>query len=180
MEQDGFLIKPDNCVACKACEIACKKRNRLGNGIRLRTVTSLEKGEFPNVTVVNKSLSCMHCGKPLCAAVCSVGAIHKRIEDGIVVVDEDRCIGCHNCLSGCPFGVPQYRDNGTMVKCDLCLDRKELGLEPACVRTCFYNALHAGSLRKLSIPARERVNKRLAGPSQPSVLISSAKQGESV
>lgn len=180
MEHYGFLIDPDNCVACKACEIACKKRNALSDGPRLRTVSSVVKGEFPNLTVINVSMSCRHCGKPGCVAVCPVGAITKRVEDGIVVVDEARCIGCHTCLSGCPFGVPQYRDNGTMVKCDLCLDRKELGLEPACVRSCFYNALHAGPLSELAEMARERANACFAGAPQPSVLIASTDPEEMI
>lgn len=55
------------------------------------------------------------------------------------MVDEAKCIGCFACLTACPFNVPQFRDNGTMVKCDICLDRKEMGLEPACVRSCFLN-----------------------------------------
>lgn len=173
MEHYGFLFESSNCVACKACEIACKNWNRLGEGPRLRTVTSMETGEFPNLAVVNISHSCRHCGKPGCAAVCPVGAIHKRAEDGIVVVDEAKCIGCHACLSGCPFGVPQYRDNGTMVKCDLCLGRKELGLEPACVRSCFYDALHAGPLSELAIRVRERVSGQLAATSLPQALTSS-------
>lgn len=172
MKQYGFLIEPDLCVGCKACEIACKNRNQLGEGPRLRKVTSLEKGKFPNITVSNISLSCMHCGKPYCEEVCPEGAIHKRDEDGIVVVDETKCTGCHLCFEACPFGVPQYRDEeGTMVKCDLCLDRLKLGLEPACVRTCFYSALHAGPLSELSVMARERVAERIAGSLQPSVLI---------
>jgi anaerobic dimethyl sulfoxide reductase subunit B (iron-sulfur subunit) len=169
MEQYGFLFETDKCVACKACEIACQKRHQSDQGLRLRTVTSLVKGEFPNVTVTNLSMSCMHCGKPLCAAVCPVGAITRRLEDGIIIVDEAKCIGCHACLSACPFNVPQFRDSGTMVKCDLCLDRKELGLEPACVRACFYDALHAGPLSELHAQACERLSERIARSSQPSV-----------
>ena len=172
MEQYGFLFETDKCVACKACEIACKQRNQSVKDLSPRTVTSLVKGEFPNVTVTNMSMSCMHCGKPLCAAVCPVGAITKRLEDGIVMVDEAKCIGCFACLSACPFNVPQFRDNGTMVKCDLCLDRKELGLEPACVRSCFYDALHAGPLSELHAKACERLSERMAGTSQPSVSTS--------
>jgi len=168
MEQHGFLFEPDKCVACKACEIACQQRNQSVNALPFRTVSSLEQGEFPNITVTNLSMSCMHCGKPLCAAVCPTGAITKRLEDGIVIVDEAKCIGCFACLTACPFNVPQFRDNGTMVKCDLCLDRKELGLEPACVRSCFYDALHAGPLTELHAQARERLIKRIAGASQSS------------
>jgi len=172
MEQHGFLFETAKCVACKACEIACQQRNQSDKALSLRTVTSLVKGEFPNVAVTHMSMSCMHCGKPLCAAVCPTGAITKRLEDGIVMVDEAKCIGCFACLSACPFNVPQFRDNGTMVKCDLCLDRKELDLEPACVRACFYDALHAGPLSELHAQARERLSERIAGASQPSVSTS--------
>ena len=170
MEQYGFLFETDKCVACKACEIACQKRNLADQGLRLRTVTSLVRGAFPNVSVTNMSMSCQQCGKPLCAAVCPTGAISKRLEDGIVVVDEAKCIGCFACLSACPFNVPQFRDNGTMVKCDLCLDRKEMGLEPACVQSCFYDALHAGPLSELHARAREKLTEKLAGASQPSIF----------
>lgn len=173
MEQWGFFVDTENCVGCKACEIACKNRNNLGPGPRLRKVTSLESGEFPNVTVMNISMSCMHCGKPACEAVCPTGAIRKREEDGVVVVDNTKCIGCHYCFFACPFGVPQYGEDGTMVKCDLCTDRREAGLDPACVHTCFYDALHAGPLAELSSLVRDRVAGGLtsSADTQPSVIV---------
>jgi len=170
MEQWGFMVDTESCVACRACEIACKNRNELGVGPRLRQVASLEAGRFPDVLVTNFSMSCMHCGNPACVAVCPAGAISKRSEDGVVVVDKDKCIGCHYCFFACPFGVPAYRSDGTMVKCDLCIDRREMGLQPACVKTCFYEALHAGPLSELATLAREKTAKKLAGSTVPSVI----------
>jgi len=117
-------------------------------------------------------MACMHCGEPACVAVCPAGAITKRAEDGIVVVDQNKCIGCHYCFFACPFGVPQYGDDGTMQKCNLCLDRLAAGKEPACVATCPAGALHAGKLSDLAKIAQEKVAKKLAASTQPSVLIS--------
>ena len=172
MEQYGFLIDPGNCVACKACEIACKKRNHLADGPRLRKVTSVESGAFPDMTVINRSLACMHCAQAACVAECPVGAIQKRAEDGIVVVNEAECTACQTCATACPFDVPQYRaEDGAMVKCDLCLERRDMGLEPACVRVCFYDALRAGPLSELEALARDRESKRLSGPTQPSIIV---------
>ncbi len=113
---------------------------------------------------------CTGCG--ICAAVCSTGAISKRAEDGIVVMDQDKCIGCHYCFFACPFGIPQYGDDGTMQKCDFCLDRLEQGKEPACVATCPTKALHAGTMEELSKLAAEKAATKLAGATQPSILIS--------
>jgi anaerobic dimethyl sulfoxide reductase subunit B (iron-sulfur subunit) len=171
MEQWGFLIDTQSCVGCKACEIACKNRNHLGVGPRLRRVSTIESGEFPDTVVTNISLACMHCGKPACVAVCPTGALFKRSQDGVVIVDRTKCIGCHYCFFACPFGVPQYADDGTMVKCDLCTDRREVGLEPACVQTCFYHALYAGPLTELSSLMRDKMANRLAGSSDPSILV---------
>ena len=171
MEQWGFLIDTENCVGCKACEIACKNRNKLGVGPRLRQVYSLESGSFPDTVVTNVSLSCMHCGKPACMEVCPAGAISKRSEDGAVLVDKDKCIGCHYCFFACPFGVPSYRSEGTMIKCDLCADRREMGLEPACAHTCFYDALHAGPLSELATLAREKAAEKLTASAIPSLLV---------
>lgn len=178
MAQRGFYIELDRCVGCHSCEVACKQWNGLApnvvgkTGPKWRTVTSIESGVFPNLIAVNLSMACMHCGDPACQAVCPSGAISKRSEDGIVVVDDTKCIGCHYCFFACPFGVPQYGSDGTMQKCNYCLDRTEKGQSPACVASCPAQAIKAGTMDELSKYAQERVAKKLAGSTQPSVLIS--------
>ena len=79
-------------------------------------------GEFPEVNRVFTSQACNHCESPACVENCPVGAIAKREEDGLVVVDQQACIGCQTCASVCPFGIPQYRpEDGKMDKCDGCV-----------------------------------------------------------
>jgi anaerobic dimethyl sulfoxide reductase subunit B (iron-sulfur subunit) len=148
--QLGFDFDADKCVQCHACEVACKASHQVELGIKWRRVIWIWRGEFPKVACRTVSLSCLHCGNPPCEAACSAGAISKRPGDGIVVVDQVRCIGCHACLVACPFGVPQYGAAGKMQKCDLCVDRIEAGKEPACVATCPSGALRFGSLNELS------------------------------
>ena len=104
MEQFGFLVDTKNCVGCRACEIACKNRNQLESpGPRLRKVETTESGTFPNTRVVHLSLSCQHCENPACVEVCPAGAITKR-EDGTVIADQSKCLGCQACQSACPYG----------------------------------------------------------------------------
>jgi anaerobic dimethyl sulfoxide reductase subunit B (iron-sulfur subunit) len=85
---------------------------------------------------------------------CPVEAITKREEDGIVIVDQDTCLGekdCGACLDACPYGAPQFGDeeNPKMQKCDLCLERWEGDKKPICVEACPVRALDAGSMDEL-------------------------------
>jgi Fe-S-cluster-containing dehydrogenase component len=116
----------------------------------------------------------MHCGQPGCEAVCPQGAITKRSEDGIVVVDRSECIGCESCAEACPFGAPQHGKDGKMQKCDLCVERFAQGKQPVCVETCPGEALQFGTMEQLSELAAPKEVQKLAGPTQPSVLISSS------
>lgn len=174
MGQFGFLINTTNCVSCKACEIACKNRNKLESpGPRLRVVTTTEEGTFPDTKVTHFSTACMHCENPACVAVCPAGAIAKR-EDGTVVADQSKCIGCQACNAACPWGVPQYRlDDGTMIKCDGCADRRAAGLDPACAHTCFFGGLFAGDLDDLMAQAQAMGGsiEQIEGETGPSVLV---------
>ncbi len=171
MEQWGFLIDTGNCVGCRACEIACKNARQLDVGPRLRQVIVSEFGAYPDLVVTNISMSCMHCGKPACMEVCPTGAISKNSETGVVTVDDTKCIGCHYCFFACPFGIPAYRSNGTMVKCDMCAERRAMGLGPACAKTCYYHALYAGPLSELETLARQKAAKRVAASTKPSLLV---------
>jgi len=97
--------------------------------------------------------SCLHCEEPACVTVCPTGASYKRAEDGIVLVDEDKCIGCKLCSWACPYGAREYSQvEGVMKKCTLCVDRiynhnlEEAEREPACVQACPTRARHFGDL----------------------------------
>jgi anaerobic dimethyl sulfoxide reductase subunit B (iron-sulfur subunit) len=158
----------DRCIGCNSCIAACLDWNNImpGQGVQWRRMFNIESGEFPNTRLVNLSLACMHCAKPACKAICPVDAIEKRPEDGIVLVDKDKCIGCHSCFSACPLGVPQYGDDGTMQKCNLCLDRLAEGQQPACVDSCPSGALCSGTFEELSKRAQERAARKLAWATQ--------------
>lgn len=97
--------------------------------------------------------SCLHCEQPACVTVCPTGASFKRAEDGIVLVDEDKCIGCKLCSWACPYGAREYSAvEGVMKKCTLCIDRiynenlPEAERQPACVQACPTRARHFGDL----------------------------------
>ena len=171
--QYGFWIEPSRCIKCWACQVACKawKGTKAGT-INMRRVIDVWNGTFPNVRRTFISMSCMHCEKPACASACPADAIKKRAEDGIVLVDHSRCIGCHSCLIACPFGAPQFDASGVMSKCDYCVDRPAVGPQPACVATCPTQALHGGAMEELSRLSASKAGARLGAATQPSVLIS--------
>ena len=175
--QYGFYFDAGRCVGCNACVIACKDWNdaNLENAIFWRRVTTVETGECPRVALSNQSLSCMHCGKPACQAVCPAGAITKRPHDGIVAVDAAKCIGCRSCSQACPFGIPQYGADGKMQKCNLCLDKVNQRKIPACAAACTGEALFAGALNELSQARANKHPVRMAGVTRPSMLIPTAK-----
>ncbi len=169
-KQYGFYIEIDKCVGCQSCEVACKNWNDVEPGPRWRRVITTTKGRFPDVAKAFASISCMHCGNAPCEKVCPTGAISKRHEDGIVIVDRSKCIGCHYCFFACPFGSVQFGSDGTMQKCDMCIDRIEEGKEPACVATCKFKALHFGTLLELSKLVPNKHVERLAEATRPSLL----------
>ena len=101
------------------------------------------------------SISCLHCQNPPCLSSCPVSAIHKREEDGIVLVDPEICLGkesCGLCEKACPYEIPRFNPSCElkMEKCDLCFDRLDQGKRPICVEACPMHALDAGPLKVLS------------------------------
>ncbi|MEM6666061.1 MAG: 4Fe-4S dicluster domain-containing protein, partial [Pseudomonadota bacterium] len=119
----------------------------------LNRVHTYEAGEGMDARVVHFPKSCLHCEDAPCVTVCPTGASYKRADDGIVLVDEDMCIGCGLCAWACPYGAREMdAAEGVMKKCTLCVDRiynedmDEEDRVPACVRTCPANARHFGDL----------------------------------
>jgi Fe-S-cluster-containing dehydrogenase component len=113
----------------------------------------------------------MHCCKPTCIEACPPGAISKRDEDGIVVVDRDKCNGyngCRDCFSACPYGVPQFGEDGIMQMCDFCTG---INIEPACAVCCPAEALKFGTLDELLKMAKGKGGKRMGGPTEPSIIV---------
>ncbi|MFA5874315.1 MAG: DMSO/selenate family reductase complex B subunit [Anaerolineales bacterium] len=157
-KQLAFYVNIASCTGCKACQIACKDKNDLPIGVRWRRVFQYEGGEWleqdgemipSNVYAYAVSSACMHCENAICMEVCPAAAISKR-EDGIVLIDQNRCIGCRYCSWACPYGAPQFNeDMGVMTKCNMCYDLVDKGEKPACVEACPYRAMDFGPLEEM-------------------------------
>jgi anaerobic dimethyl sulfoxide reductase subunit B (iron-sulfur subunit) len=138
------------------CIVACKDWHDVPAGpASWRHVETLEKGTYPDLFVVWLSTSCYHCSRPVCLAACKAGAISKREEDGIVLIDNKKCLGkdlCTACLKACPYKAPQFgtEPQAKMQKCDFCLERLVEGKKPICVESCPMSALDCGDLDLLN------------------------------
>jgi anaerobic dimethyl sulfoxide reductase subunit B (iron-sulfur subunit) len=140
------------CVGCGACAVACMDQNDtdLEKGQpAFRRIYKIEEGQFPNAAIRYLSAACMHCEDSPCVIGCPTGAITKDDRTGAVIVNKNLCIGCHSCALACPFGVPRYDHDERMQKCDLCSERVEAGMEPACVRVCPFGALKFETANKI-------------------------------
>jgi len=107
----GMVIDTRRCIGCKACVVACKAENKTPPGVAYTVVLDgvLEPRIEDKPLFMTKP--CFQCETPACTVVCPVGATFKRMQDGIVVVDYDRCIGCRYCVTACPYGA-RYFDYG--------------------------------------------------------------------
>ncbi|MEE9202781.1 MAG: 4Fe-4S dicluster domain-containing protein [Dehalococcoidia bacterium] len=163
----GFYFDQTRCTGCYTCAVACKDWHDISAGpASRRQVSTLETGRFPEVSVAFLVTSCYHCARPSCAGACPVGAITKRPQDGIMVVDKEKCLGgdkCDMCLRACPYDVPQFGDgdNPKMDMCDFCLERLAGGQEPVCVESCPMRALDSGPVEELT--ARYGSNRQAQG-----------------
>ena len=145
--QMAWLYNEYNCIGCRACEAGCKQEFDLPVGIRRRKVIIKEEGKYPNPVVRYLSVSCNHCEEPACMKACPVGAYTKEDKFGVVLHDQEKCIGCKRCMAACPYGAPQFDEKKKKVdKCNFCIHRLKAGLPPACVRTCMGYALSNGQI----------------------------------
>jgi len=164
----GLVIDLDTCVGCHACVVSCKEWNTGGypaplsdldpygatpTGAWLNRVHAYETNDGAAGRTVYFPKSCLHCAEAACVTVCPTGASYKREADGIVLVDEDKCIGCGLCAWACPYGAREMDPvDKVMKKCTLCVDRiyndniPPAERQPACVNACPARARHFGDL----------------------------------
>ena len=167
MTKYGMVIDLKRCIGCDTCTVACRAEHATSKGGLFNRVFKFEVGKYPNSKLGFLPVTCMHCGKPECEKQCPTGATRRR-EDGIVVVDSEKCMGCQYCVVTCPYGTRYFLDEikeyvkgretpyekkgrkkhrkGAVEKCDFCLERLEKGMQPACVTSCIATARYFGDL----------------------------------
>ena len=143
----GFVIDPARCIDCRACLVACRVQWNVPEGkTRNWVYTTGVQGVFPDLSQQFIPAQCHHCSDAPCLEACPTGATYRR-EDGIVVIDEEACIGCGLCVNACPYGARFYNEEkGTADKCNACYTRVDRGEMPACVATCVGGARLFGDL----------------------------------
>ncbi len=178
----GMLNDTTRCIGCKACQVACKKENKLpmestlnesanvgrdvydaprGLSERTYTLIKMQQDEENGKTTFVKT-QCMHCSEPACASACIVGALKKQ-DNGAVAYDSGLCMGCRYCMVACPFNVPQFEWQNaipSIKKCTLCRETKlKEGKPTACSSVCPAGAISFGKRSDLIKLARKRIEK---------------------
>ncbi|WP_278378357.1 formate dehydrogenase subunit beta [Stutzerimonas kunmingensis] len=170
------LIDVSKCIGCKACQVACSEWNDLrdevgtSNGtydnpidLTAESWTVMKFAEYENPGSGNlewliRKDGCMHCADPGCLQACPAPGAIVKYANGIVDFNQDHCIGCGYCITGCPFDIPRISEKDKKAyKCTLCSDRVSVGLEPACVKTCPTGAIVFGSKDDMKDHAAGRI-----------------------
>jgi len=172
------LIDVSKCIGCKACQVACNEWNDLREEIGVNhgaydnprdltanSWTVMRYAEVEEVSAEGTRLEwlirkdgCMHCADPGCLKACPAPGAIVQYSNGIVDFHEEYCIGCGNCITGCPFDVPRIsKKDNKAYKCTLCSDRVSVGMEPACVKVCPTGAIVFGSKEDMIEHAEERI-----------------------
>lgn len=170
----GMVIDLKRCFGCQTCTVGCHVWNGLPADITWTYVETpgspqvfIPTGTFPNLSLSFIPRLCNHCAKPACVENCPTKAMHKRA-DGIVLVEQQRCVGCGYCTWSCPYGMPVMDPvKKVMSKCTLCIDRIDCGSLPFCVADCPGRARVFGDLNDPDSEVSILIARQKARPSCP-------------
>jgi len=178
MSKYAMLNDLTKCIGCRSCQVACKEWNNLKyertyfdghrdhpadldadtyNRIQFNYLPDYDKA-LPERYYFRRHM-CMHCEEPACVSACPVGALVKT-DEGPVIYEEWKCIGCRYCMLACPFGIPRYEwDNWNpgISKCTFCFDRIGGSEEPICSKTCLTDAVTFGPREEILAAAHARI-----------------------
>lgn len=155
-KQFAFVIDMKRCIGCDTCVIACKVENEVGSGrFRLKVldsnrepITEKPLGVYPNLSQHWLPTMCHHCADAPCASACPTNTLWRREDDGLVMLDADKCIGCQRCGEACPYDALSFDpQNGTADKCSACAHRLGRSEVPSCQLVCPTRAIHFGDIR---------------------------------
>jgi len=165
MARYGMLINTRRCAGCFACRVACQMNNSLPSSASFIRYETLEEGTYPNVRAEQVPLQCQHCEDAPCVRVCPTGASYIN-DDGVVLTNPDRCIGCKYCMVACPYGARiQDEEEGFVEKCRFCVFEDDGSVPaPACVSTCITHARIFGDLDDPKSDISEAIIKYNAKP----------------
>lgn len=147
MPRNCLIVNLDRCIGCYSCELACKMENDVALGERWNKVIQIEPfGTWPDVHSYWLPVHCQQCDNPSCVHVCPTGASYVN-DDGTVLVDKEKCVGCKYCMMACPYGVRSWNESQQVVeKCTLCQQLTSAGELPHCVKNCCGEARFYGDL----------------------------------
>jgi Fe-S-cluster-containing dehydrogenase component len=193
----AYLIDTVKCIGCGMCVKACKAENQVPDGFFRTWIERYEVSEDgeaevdspnggldgfeENVSHVKIAKAffvpkmCNHCAASPCVQVCPVGASY-RTKDGVVLVDQEHCVGCGYCVQACPYGsrfIPHEASaphTRTAQKCTLCYHRITKGLKPACVAACPVGARQLADMKDQFDPVRKRIITERVAVLQPELL----------
>ena len=149
MKQYAIVVELDRCIGCRGgCQVACKTENEVALGpSRSKMYTMGPTGHYPDLQMYFMPVMCQQCEYPACVEVCPTGACYKSDEDGVIYIDREVCIGCQSCMRACPYQCIIFnKELHVSDKCNICVQKREQGEMPACVRNCAGNALHYGDI----------------------------------
>ena len=171
------LVDTTTCIGCKACEVACVEWNDMPfqtttfdntyqtmpetnwNYWNLIKFNEHQREDGALMWLMRKD-QCMHCADPGCLRACPADGAIVQYANGIVDFQQENCIGCQFCVSGCPFNIPKFNPQTKKVyKCTLCSDRVGQGLEPACIKACPTGCLHFGTKEDMKMLAQNRAKQ---------------------